>query len=78
VKENDARKLDHKGLEAMRIHAVKRMQECEGLETIAKFLGLDHSTIYVWLARFPRGGWDGLKAKALAGRPPKLSGKMVW
>ena len=74
---NDARKLDHKTLEELRIRVVKRVQDGESPEVIAKILGLDRSTIYGWLARYRRGGWDGLKAKPLAGRPPKLSGKMM-
>jgi len=74
---NDARKLDHKTLEELRIRVVKRVQDGESPEVIAKILGLDRSTIYGWLARYRRGGWDALKAKPLAGRPPKLSGKMM-
>ena len=61
----------------MRIRVVKRVQDGESPETIAKILDLDRSTVYGWLARYRRGGWDGLKAKPLAGRPPKLSGKMM-
>ena len=61
----------------MRIRVVKRVQDGESPEIIAKILGLDRSTVYGWLARYRRGGWDGLKAKPLAGRPPKLSGKMM-
>jgi len=77
MKKNDARKLDHRTLEEMRIRVVKRVQDGESPETIAKILDLDRSTVYGWLARYRRGGWDGLKAKPLAGRPPKLSGKMM-
>jgi transposase len=61
----------------MRVRLVKRVQDGESPEVIAKVLGLDHSTVYGWLARYRRGGCDGLKAKPLAGRPPKLSGKMM-
>ena len=61
----------------MRIRVVKRVQDGESPEVIAKALGLDRSTIYGWLARYRGGGWDGLNAKPLAGRPPKLSCKMM-
>ncbi len=61
----------------MRIRVVKRVQDGESPEIIAKILGLNRSTVYGWLARYRRGGWNGLKAKPLAGRPPKLSGKMM-
>jgi len=60
---NDARRLDHRTLEEMRIRVVKRVQDGESPEVIAKVLGLDYSTVYGWLARYRRGGCDGLKAK---------------
>lgn len=77
MRKNDARKLDHKTLEEMRIRVVKRVQEGESPEVLADVLGLNRSTVYGWLARYRRGGWHGLKAKPLAGRPPKLNGKMM-
>jgi len=77
MRKNDARRLDHKTLEEMRIRVVKRVQEGESPEVLAHVLGLNRSTVYGWLARYRRGGWNGLKAKPLAGRPPKLNGKMM-
>jgi transposase len=79
MRKNDARKLDHKTLEELRIRVVGRVQEGESPEGLAKILDLDRSTIYGWLARYRQGGWNALKAKPISGRPPKLDGKnMKW
>ncbi len=77
MRKDDARKLDHKTLEEMRMRAVKRIQDGESPEIIARVLGVDRSTVYGWLARYRRGGWNGLKAKPLSGRPPKVDGKKL-
>ena len=77
MRKDDARKLDHKTLEEMRVRVVKRVQEGESPEVLAHVLGLNRSTVYGWLARYRCGGWNGLKAKPLSGRPPKLSGKKL-
>jgi transposase len=74
MRENDARRLDHKTLEVMRERAVRQVQEGESPEVVARVLGLDRSTVYGWLARYRRGGFGALKAKPLFGRPPKLDG----
>jgi transposase len=79
MRNNDARKLSHDTLEEMRRRAVMSVQEGQSPEIVGQALGLNRTTIYDWLARYRRSGWDGLKAKPLAGRPPKLdSKKMKW
>jgi len=74
---DDARKLDRKTLEAMRERAVRRVQEGESPEVVARVLGINRSTMYGWLAQYRRGGWGALKAKPTPGRPPKIDGKKL-
>lgn len=79
MRTNDARRLDHATLEAMRERAVRSVHEGESPETVARIIGINRSTIYGWLAQYRRGGWSALKAKPLFGRPPKLDGrKLKW
>jgi transposase len=77
MRKNDARRLDHATLEALRERAVQSVQEGESPETVARALGINRSSIYSWLAQYRRGGWGALKAKPLFGRPPKLDGKKL-
>jgi transposase len=74
---NDARRLDHVTLEAMRERAVRSVHDGESPEVVARIIGINRSTIYGWLAQYRRGGWSALKAKPLFGRPPKLDGKKL-
>src|ERR1035441_6688574 len=79
MRQNDARQLSHDILEDMRRRAVMAVQAGQSPEVVGKAFGLNRTTIYDWLAQYRRGGWGALKAKPLAGRPPKLSGKeMQW
>lgn len=79
MKPNDGRKLDHKTLEEIRIRAVERVEAGESPEEIIRALGFSRATIYNWLARYREGGKEGLKAKQLFGRPPKLNDRqMKW
>jgi hypothetical protein len=77
MRKHDARKLDHATLEAMRERAVRRVQEGESPEVVARVFGIGRTAIYRWLAEYRRGGWGALKAKPLFGRPPKLDGKKL-
>ncbi|MGH8291682.1 MAG: helix-turn-helix domain-containing protein, partial [Steroidobacteraceae bacterium] len=46
----DARKLDHATLEAIRIRAVQRVQAGESPEVVIGALGFSSRCIYNWLA----------------------------
>jgi transposase len=72
----DGRKLDHKALEAIRLHAVLRVRE-DGAspEALIDALGFHRSCIYDWLKRYDEGGLEALKAKPIPGAPVKLA---VW
>ena len=77
MRKDDARKLDHATLEAMRMRAVRRVQDGESPELVARILGIGRTAMYRWLADYRRGGWGALKAKYIPGRPPKLGGKQL-
>lgn len=73
----DARKLDHKTLEELRIRGVKQIQSGISPEEVTRVFGLSRSTVYNWLAQYREHGMQGLKAKKISGRPPKIDGKKV-
>jgi transposase len=77
VRDNDGRKLDHQTLEVLRMRAVEQVQAGAHPEDVAQALGLHRKTVYGWLAKFREGGRDALKAKPVAGRPAKLSGRQI-
>lgn len=77
MREDDGRKLDHKTLEELRLRAVRRVEEGEHPKAVARALGMTGSAVYSWIARSRAGGTDALLAKAIPGRPSKLSGAEV-
>jgi transposase len=77
VRDNDGRKLDHKTLEVLRMRAVEQVAAGAHPEDVAVTLGFHKNTVYGWLAKAREGGKDSLKAKAVPGRPPKLSATQI-
>lgn len=77
MKKDDARKLDHQTLEALRERAVRRVQEGESPEVVARIFGVGRAAMYRWLSQYRQGGWGALKAKPVPGRPPKLDGRRL-
>ena len=73
----DARKLDHKTREAIRIRAVEQIEAGESPEDVARVLGIHRSNVYRWLAKHREGGLEGLKFKGIPGKKPKLSGAQI-
>lgn len=73
----DARKLDHATLEAIRMRAVQQVQAGESPEAVIGALGFSSRCIYSWLAMYRSGGWDALRAKRIPGRPRKLQAKDI-
>ena len=77
MRENDARRLTHNELTELRKRGVYAVQDGQPPKMVAKVLGIQRSTLFGWLARYRRGGWDALDARKRGGRPPKLTAKML-
>ena len=77
MRENDGRKLDHKTLEVLRLRAVDQVAAGAHPEDVAETLGLHRKTVYGWVAKLRGGGREALRAKAVPGRPPKLTGAQM-
>lgn len=60
-------------LEARRRTAVAKCEEGWTQAAVADFLGVHPVTVAKWVARYRRGGADGLTAKPTPGRPRFLS-----
>lgn len=79
MRKDDARKLDHKTLEQLRIRAVSRVLSGESPEVVSKAIGINRTTIYDWLAKYRSGGWHALRSRPTPGAKPKIDGrKMEW
>src|SRR4030043_2112748 len=77
MRKTDARRLTHNELTELRKRGVSAVQDGQPPKLVAKVLGVQRSTLFGWLARYRRGGWDALDARKRGGRPPKLTAKML-
>ena len=77
MRKNDARRLKHTELTELRKRGVSAVQDGQPAVVVAKVLGVQRSTLFGWLARYRRGGWDALNARKRGGRPPKLTAEMM-
>ncbi len=60
-------------LEHRRLLAVRRILEGYSTEEVAEFLDVDPRSVRRWFAQFRCDREDGLRARPVAGRPPKLT-----
>jgi transposase len=60
-------------LERRRQLAVQRVLDGYPIEEVADFLGVHRTTVSRWVAAFHAQGGPGLAARAVTGRPPKLT-----
>jgi len=77
MRDDDARKLDHRTLEQVRLRVVRQIEAGLRPDDLARVLGLARSTVFAWVARYREGGLAALKARPVPGRPPKLSGRQL-
>jgi transposase len=56
---------------------VRSVQDGASPEDVARTLRVTPRAVYRWLALYRQGRWNALKAKPLAGRPPKLDARML-
>ncbi|MFF7710819.1 helix-turn-helix domain-containing protein [Pseudomonas sp. NPDC007930] len=70
----DARSLDHRVLEALRLRAVAAIEQGCSVAQVATAMGLNRRTVFRWVADYRRGGAAALLAKPIPGRPRRLPG----
>jgi len=69
----DNRSLDHKVLEHIRLLGVERVLAGEKPSAVGKSFGIYRTSIYKWLRRYRKRGWEALESTTAKGPTPKLT-----
>jgi transposase len=78
-RDSDGRSIDNISLQVMRQQAVKAVGNGQTVNSIAAAFGVNIRTVFRWLSDFACGGQKALLAKAIPGRPPKVTlEEMRW
>ncbi len=64
-------------LEWRRHRAIELLDDGKSLAEVADFLGVSRNTVYRWRRRYRRDGRDGIEAKPISGRPPRLTDRQL-
>lgn len=52
---------------------VQRVLDGYPRQAVARFLGVSWRTVHRWMSAYDRDGWAALEARAVPGRPPRLT-----
>lgn len=77
MKSNDCRRLSPEQQDEIRRRAVSRVHSGEPPTEVARSMDVSTSSVFLWLARYRSGGWDGLKTGKRSGRPAKIKPFMM-
>lgn len=64
-------------LEWRRHRAIELLDDAKSPAEVADFLGVSRNTVYRWRRRYRCGGRDGIEAKPIPGRPPRLTDRQL-
>jgi transposase len=66
-------KGSQEALEWRRYRAIELLDLGKSPAEVAEFLGVGRNTVYRWRRRYRRDGSEGIVAKPIPGRPPRLN-----
>lgn len=70
---NDGRSIDRTQMHAVRMQAIKAVNNGRTVADVADAFGVNERTVYTWLSKYADGGQKALQSKPKSGRPRKLT-----